>query len=71
MHSLRLLGIGIFFALAGIGLCALTLKKAPPTAAPLKKSEERQAAIEQSNTLKMRIAGVILAVAGAAVMLIS
>lgn len=71
MNSLRLFGIGLFFALAGIGLCALTLKKAPPSAAPLKKSEERQAAIEQSNTFKMRLAGVVLTVAGAAVMLLS
>lgn len=66
MISLRLIGIGIFFALAGIGLFAMTLKKpAQQSSAPVKKSELRQQAIEQSNTMKLRVAGAVMVVVGA------
>lgn len=72
MHSLPLLGLGIFFALAGIGLFALTLRKAKvPAVAPLKKSELREAQARQAETLKLRIAGAISVAIGAVLMTLS
>ena len=72
MHSLPLFGLGIFFALAGIGLFAITLRKAKvAAAAPMKKAALREAQVRQAETVKLRIAAVISVAIGAALMMIS
>ncbi|HVU33199.1 MAG TPA: hypothetical protein VHE61_07170 [Opitutaceae bacterium] len=77
MRSIPLFGLGIFFALAGVGLFAFTLRK-PKTEAtgrPMKKSALREQAAEQAvrqaETGKLRIAAAISVVVGAALMMIS
>ncbi len=80
MHSLPVFGLGIFFALAGLGLFAMTLVKAKEAAAakagvPLKKSElrdfEAQKTAKQTEANKLRIAGAVCVAVGAALMTIS
>lgn len=72
MRSLPIFGLGVFFALAGIGLFAFTMRKQPsaPTA-PVKKSELREQAVRQTETNKIRIAATISVIVGAGLMLIS
>lgn len=72
MRSLPLFGLGIFFALAGIGLFAITLRKQPeaPTA-PVKKAELRAQEARQTEANKLRVAAVISVIVGAGLMLIS
>lgn len=71
MQSLPVFGLGLACSLAGVALFALTLRKSAPTSAPLKKSEQRAQAVEQSNTNKLRVAGAVLTVGGAILMLLS
>jgi hypothetical protein len=72
-HSLPLIGLGVFFALGGIALFALTLRKATTrtSAAPLKKSELRIQQAQQTETSKLRVAAAVLVAGGAALMLLS
>ena len=77
MRNLPVFGIGIFFALAGLGLFAMTLRNATEAAAkkPLKKSEAReleaQKATQRTESNKLRIAGAVCVAVGAALMVIS
>lgn len=80
MRSLPILGLGIFFALAGIALFVFTLRKvAAPTLAkpgvPLKKSELRELeagkVAQKTETTKLRITGAILVAVGVALMALS
>lgn len=78
MRSLPVFGLGIFFALAGLGLFAFTLRRATAAAAgnkPLKKSElrelEEQKAVQKTEANKLRIAGAVCVAIGAALMVLS
>lgn len=75
MRSLPLLGLGIFFALAGLALFAFTLRqpKTPsaPSTLPKKKAELRAEQMMQTETTKLRMAAAFSAVLGAVLMLIS
>jgi hypothetical protein len=80
MRSLPVFGLGLSFALAGLGLLAVTLRKAKAAeagkaGAPLKKSEVREREAEQAarqmETKKMRIAGAVCLALGATVMILS
>jgi hypothetical protein len=77
MHSLRLIGLGLFFALAGIALFAFTLRKAGASATagtpgqPMKKSELRALEAQQAENNKLRIAAALAVVIGAVLMLLS
>lgn len=71
MRSLPLLGLGIFFALAGLGLFAMTLRRKPDAPAPVKKAEIRELQAQRTETNKLRIAAVIAVAIGAALMVIS
>jgi hypothetical protein len=72
-HSLSLIGLGVFFALGGIALFALTLRKTTTrtSSAPLKKSELRIQQAQQTETSKLRVAAAVLVAGGAALMLLS
>lgn len=71
-HSLPILGLGVFFALGGIALFAVTLRKATsPSTAPLKKSELRAQQAQQTETNKMRVAAAVMVAVGAALMFLS
>jgi hypothetical protein len=72
-HSLPLIGLGVFFALGGIALFALTLRKVTTRASttPLKKSELRVQQAQQAETNKLRIAAAVLVAGGAALMFLS
>lgn len=80
MRSLPILGLGIFFALAGLGMFAITLRNATAEAqktpgAPLKKSEQRelqaQRAAQQTESSKLRIAAAVSVAIGAALIVFS
>jgi hypothetical protein len=72
MHSLARLGFGIFFALIGIALFAFTMRKGTTRAVqPVKKSELRVRAAEQTEANKLRIAAAIFVAVGAALMVLS
>ena len=71
MHSLPLFGMGVFFAIAGIGLFSVTLRKAKVAAAPVKKSELRELQARQLETTKLRIAAAISVAIGVVLMTIS
>lgn len=64
MHSLPLFGVGVFLAIGGIALFAFTLRKAPASPTPPKKSELREMAAQQTETNKLRVAAAMLVVAG-------
>jgi hypothetical protein len=79
-RSISILGLGIFFALAGIGLFAFTLRKVNAGAStkpgvPLKKSELRELegrkTAQKTETNKLRIAGAVCVAAGVALMVLS
>ncbi len=79
-HSLSIFAIGLSFALAGIGLFAFTLRKgkAPELAkagVAMKKSQQRELEAErrerQAESTKIRIAGALCTLLGAAVMILS
>ena len=72
MHSLQAFGLGIFFALAGIGLFALTLRKTDVSAAPARKSAAlREQRARRTEVTKLRIAGAVSVLVGALLMVIS
>lgn len=78
MRSLPILGLGVFFVLAGIGLVLFTLRKtaaATKPGVPLKKSElrdlEAAKSAHQTETTKLRIAGGIALAVGVALMALS
>ncbi len=71
MRSLPLLGLGIFFALAGLSLFALTLRKEKDAKVPLKKSELRVQEAQKVETNKLRIAAAVSVAIGAALMILS
>lgn len=78
MHSLPVFGLGIFFALAGLALFAMTLRGATSPAStgkPLKKSELRQLEarkeVQKTESNKLRIAGAVCVAVGAALMVLS
>jgi len=79
MHSLRILGFGAAFALGGIALFAVTLRKpADPTAklgAVPKKSElrdrEARAAAQAAEAKKLRLVGAVCVAVGATLMILS
>ncbi|MSU24319.1 MAG: hypothetical protein EXS32_10910 [Opitutus sp.] len=71
MHSAPIFALGVFFALAGVALFALTMRKPKSAPEAPKKSELRDLAIDHKNTVKQRLAGAILTVFGAVIMLIS
>lgn len=71
MHSLPILGLGIFFALAGLGLFALTLRKEKDAKVPVKKHEIRALEAKKTETAKLRIAAAVSVAIGAALMILS
>lgn len=71
MHSLPILGLGIFFALAGLGLFALTLRKEKEAKVPVKKHEIRALEAQKTETAKLRIAAAVSVAIGAALMILS
>lgn len=72
MHSLQAFGLGIFFALGGVALFALTLRKANVSAAPVRKSAAvREQRARQTEVTKLRIAGAVSVLIGALLMVIS
>lgn len=71
MHSLPILGLGIFFALAGLGLFALTLRKEKDAKVPVKKHEIRALEAQKNETAKLRIAAAVSVAIGAALMILS
>lgn len=71
MRSLPILGLGIFFALAGLGLFALTLRKEKDAKVPVKKHEIRAQEAQKFETNKLRIAAAVSVVIGAALMILS
>ncbi|PTX95789.1 hypothetical protein [Opitutus sp. ER46] len=71
MHNLPVFGLGLFFALAGLGLFAYTLRKTAPAPAPVKKAELRELEARQAETNKLRIAAAVGVVVGAALMVLS
>ena len=71
MHFAPLFALGIVFALAGVALFASTMRKPKPSPVAPKKSELRDLAIEQKNTVKVRIGGAILTAFGVVIMLVS
>ena len=72
-RSTPIFALGLVFVLAGLAFVAFTLRKpaAAPGAPAPRKSDLRALAVEQKNTLKMRIAGGVIAAFGAALVLIS
>jgi hypothetical protein len=76
MHSLRILGLGAAFALGGIALFAVTLRKPAEPKGPItKKSEmrerEAQRAAQSSEAKKLRLTGAVCVLLGAALMILS
>ncbi len=80
MRYLPVFGLGIFFVLAGIGLFAVTVLRAKPAepakpTASLKKSEirerEAQKAVQQTESMKLRVAGGVCVALGVTLMFIS
>jgi hypothetical protein len=71
MRSLPILGLGIFFALAGLGLFALTLRKEKNAKVPVKKHEIRAQEAKNVETNKLRIAAAVSVAIGAALMILS
>jgi hypothetical protein len=75
MQSIRLIALGGFFALIGLGLFAYTLRKSTDAAraggAPVKKSELRAQQARQTETNKLRIGAAVLVAIGAALMMLS
>lgn len=65
MHSLPLLGLGVFFVLAGFGLFAFTLRKQPAMPVPAKKTDLRAQEALKTETAKIRIAAGVAVVLGA------
>lgn len=70
-RSVPILALGLVFALGGIALFAFAMRQKDAAVAPKRKSEQRDFAIEQQNNVKMRIAGAVLAVFGAALVILS
>lgn len=63
--------MGVFFALAGLALFAITLRKANVAAVPVKKSQQRELQARQVETTKLRIAAAISVAIGVVLMTIS
>lgn len=73
-RSTPIFALGLVFVFAGLAFVAFTLRKpaaAAPGAPAPRKSDQRSLAIAQKNTVKMRIAGGVIAAFGAALVLIS
>jgi hypothetical protein len=75
MHSLRILGIGAAFALAGLALFAVTLRKPAEPKATMKKSElrerEAQRVAHNDEAKKLRLVSVLCVAVGAVLMILS
>lgn len=72
-RSVPILALGIVFAVAGIALFAFTMRQREKLEAtePKRKSDARDLEVEKKNNAKMRIAAGVIAVFGAALVLIS
>lgn len=71
LHSIRLIGLGVFFALAGLALLGYTLRKQPVPSVPARKSDERVVAMQQAEITKLRIFGAILVGVGLVMFVLS
>ncbi len=75
MHSTPLLAIGLFLAVAGLALFAVTLRRPKletrPAGQPLKKAELRALEAQRTDTNKMRIAAGVLVAFGAVLLILS
>jgi hypothetical protein len=70
-RSLPIFGLGVIFALMGVGLFLLTLRKPKPLAEGAKKAELREQEALRDEAKKMRIAAGALTAFGVVLLLIS